>query len=100
VSNVVLIDHTQLPRTHAEIVAQFPDPGLRKAVWEAARRGAVVGLAGRVALTASGRAGLAAVQSVLDTEWVERGFGRVYVGEADPTAYGPGQVAAYLDQPL
>lgn len=98
-TTVKLIDQSTLPQTYAEIRKQFTGAGLRKAVWEAAKRGGVGHLARQIGLTAGGRAGLDAVEAVLVAEWRAAGFDRVCVGEADPSVYGAGQVAAYLDQP-
>ena len=98
-ANIILIDRTTLPLTYAEIRRQFSDR-LRGRVWESAKRGGVSHLARQIALTASGRASLDAVESVLSAEWTAAGFAGCYTGEADPSVYGSGQVAAYLDQPL
>jgi hypothetical protein len=98
--NVKLIDQTVLPKTYAAIQEEFADKSLRAAVWESAKHGSVRGLAHRIALTANGLASLGAVAEVLEAEWSEAGLNKVYVGEADPSVYGEGQVAAYLDQPL
>jgi hypothetical protein len=97
---ILLIDRATLPLTYAAVRANFNDPALRRRVFEAAcYSGRVAQLSRSVALTASGRAALDAVQRVLSGEWSERGFDSCYVGEADPRVYGPNRVAAYLDQP-
>ncbi len=100
-NRVVIIDGSVLPRTWAAIVSEFPgkgNAGLRAELRASAARGSVLGLRKRIALTAGGVASLEAVQAVLAEEYRERGFDAVYVGVADPSVYGHGKTAAYLDQ--
>ena len=97
--NVKLIDATVLPKTYAAIHEEFHGRTLRSRVWRAAVWGSVSGVAHSVALTASGQASLDAVARLLAAEWREAGLDKVRVGEADPSVYGNGRVAAYLDQP-
>ena len=99
-SRVKLIDSKALPATYAAVRENFEAGPLRRLVWQAAKLGGVGHLARTVTLTASGRAGLAAVEEVLAAEWRAAGFDRVCVGEADPSVYGEGCAAAYLDQPV
>jgi hypothetical protein len=99
-ATVRIIDRNVLPQTYAAVQAAFSDQRLRAEVWEAAKRGIVSGLARRIAFTAGGKAALDSVQATLSREWAEQGLDAVTVGDADPSVYGDGQVAAYLDQPI
>jgi hypothetical protein len=95
--NVKLIDKSALPKTWKVILREFANKSLRSAVWEAAKRGSVLHVARRIALT--DKSGLNKVESVLVAEWAAAGFDKFHIGDADPSIYGEGQVAAYLDQP-